>query len=149
MITFPAVRRATTSHEQHGIGWSVFLHLAPGAVLAGGLVLLGPIFRANGLPSLLAVIVVDGLVVLPLMVAILLHARRAAAMDPAHPSVLPYRERLGRMAFLLLTGALVAWAALAFALLAPIGDILRASVFGWIPDWFDLGAYIMDPGAYS
>jgi uncharacterized protein len=149
-MTFTAsLPPARAMPEQHGLGKSVFLHLAPGAVLAAGLVLLGPIFRANGLPSLLAVIVVDALVVLPLMIAILLHAKRAAARNPERPPVILYRERIGRLAFLLLTIVLLVWAALAFVLLAPVSDTLRVTVFGWIPGWFDLGGYVMNPGTYS
>ncbi len=53
--------------EQHPLAISVFLHLFPGAVMIAGFVLVAPLFIARGLPSLLALIVIDAFFVQPQM----------------------------------------------------------------------------------
>lgn len=135
--------------EQHPLGLSAFLHLFPGLVLLCGFVLLGPFMVASGLPSLLAIIVVDAFIVLPLMVGILVYARRAARSKTGRAPAIAYREKLKWQWVAILSIATLAWAVLAFVLLAPIADVLRSGVFYWVPAWFDLGDYVVNPESYT
>lgn len=141
--------RSDASSEQHSLGLSVFLHLFPGLVLLIGFVLLGPILVAQGLPSLMAIIVVDAFIVLPLMIGILVYAGRTKASDAKPAPVIAYREKIERRWFVILTTASLAWAVLAFVLLAPIADFLKSNIFSWVPSWFDLGDYVVNPENYT
>jgi uncharacterized protein len=143
------VFRSNTSSEQHPLGLSVFLHLFPGVVLLAGFVLLGPMFLAHGLPSLMAIIIVDAFIVLPLMIGILIYAGRTKASEPKPMPVIAYREKIEWRWFAILTTASLAWAVLAYVLLAPLADILRSNIFFWIPSWFELSDYVANHENYT
>jgi uncharacterized protein len=135
--------------EQHPIGLSIFLHLFPGLVLLAGFILLGPVIVASGLPSLLAIIIVDAFIVLPLMAGILIYASRNKSSKSKNVPVIGYRKKLKWHWFTILFIATLLWAVLSFILLAPIADFLRTDVFFWVPAWFDLGDYILNPDSYT
>lgn len=141
-------RSHDSTNEQHPIGLSVFLHLFPGLVLLAGFLLLGPVMVAHGLPSLLALIVADAFVVLPIMVGILIYAGRRTSPEDHRVPVIAYREKIQWQWSAILATATLTWAVLAFVLLAPLADALKSQVFSWVPAWFDLGDYAVNPESY-
>ncbi|MDQ2075826.1 CPBP family intramembrane glutamic endopeptidase [Marinimicrobium sp. ABcell2] len=139
----------TTLHnsDQHSLFLSIFLHLFPGAVLLAALLLLGPYFVAQGLPVLLAVVVIDAIIVVPIMLGILWYAKRSSVTDKSRP-VVDFREKIKWQWFLCFSLLTLLWAVLAFVTLAPLAELLRAQVFAWVPSWFDLGNYALNPDEY-
>lgn len=135
--------------EQHPLWLSLVLHLFPGLVLLVGFIFVGPIVASYELPSLLAIILVDAFVVLPLMLGILYREGRNSREGKAHVPVVAYREKLKWRLLVPLVIATLTWAVLAFALLAPVSEALRASVFSGLPAWFDLGHYVSSPENYT
>lgn len=117
---------------------SVLLHLVPGVVALLGYVALVPVAAALGLPSVTALAGVGLLVVPAVQLGILtVHRHRR----PAEPAVvlhtrLPFPRMLGWAVLE------VALAAAAFALTAPLTELIRTRLFGWWPQaWtIQLGA---------
>lgn len=135
--------------DQHSIGLSIFLHLFPGLILLLGFILIGPVVSSYGMPSLLAIIFIDALIVLPLMVGIICYAGCYAQDQKARIPVIGYREKLRWPLFVLLVFATLGWSILSFVLLAPFSEVLREAVFFGLPDWFDLGHYVASPESYK
>lgn len=133
---------------QHGIGLSIMLHLFPGLVLTMGFLVLAPVLVAMELPALLALILLDAFIVLPLMIVILWYAARKERRQGSEQPFIPYRHALPWHTLLLLSLVSLLWAVLVFALVAPSGDWLRTSIFHWVPAWFDLGHYLESPASY-
>jgi uncharacterized protein len=134
---------------QHSIGLSILLHLFPGLVLLLGFILVGPIIASYGLPSLLAIIVIDALIVLPLMIGILYCSGRKSGTRKVRVPVIAYRESVRWPLFVLLVVVTLAWAILTFVLLNPISEALRTTLFFWLPAWFELGHYVASPESYT
>ncbi len=52
--------------EQYPLGYAIALHLLPGAALALFIVLAAPLVRSFGFPTLFALVLVIGLVIVPI-----------------------------------------------------------------------------------
>lgn len=142
------VTQGPSHSDQHSLGLSVALHLLPGAILLLGLLAIGPFFVAQGFPLLLALVVIEVLIVLPLMVGIILHASRQGAKHTEPRPAITYRERIQWPGFLLFSLGTLAWAILAFVALSPLADTIKTLAFPWIPQWFELSDYVVNPDEY-
>ncbi|MCH8532598.1 MAG: CPBP family intramembrane metalloprotease [Saccharospirillum sp.] len=136
---------STSYPEQHPFGLSVFLHLFPGVLLLLGFVLIAPVMARLGLPTLLAIIIVDALVVLPLMMGILYFVSRKKTGVP----VLGYRERFKWPQLAGLATVSLLCAVMAFLLMTPFSDFLSVTYFYWLPEWFAISHYATHPESYA
>jgi membrane protease YdiL (CAAX protease family) len=124
---------------RHRAGLSVLLHLAPGAAAMAVYVAAVPLVRDLGLPTIAALALSGLFGVLPVQLGLIaLHRRRHPAEATSRlQHRLPLRRVLG------LSLVEVVLAAVAFALTAPLGPWLRASLFGWWPE-----GWVLDPGTH-
>jgi uncharacterized protein len=123
------------SVQQHHLGWSILLHLLPGAALTGFIVLAAPIVRDLGLPVVFALFVGIGLVIVPIELGIMLaHARRTTGTFRLHETVV-YRERLPARSLIPIVVGSFVWFT-AFLLLATLvlDDWIASRFFAWMPE---------------
>jgi uncharacterized protein len=127
--------------EQHSLAKSVFLHLAPGAVVTLVYVLLTPALLKLGLPNLLTFNLAAILVLVPLELWILFAEGKKKSGHYTLQGVVLYRERIPLWQLIGLAFGLLFWMAVCFAVLAPrIDPLVQKVLFGWVPAWFPLGA---------
>ena len=129
----PTARHVTA--EQHRLPLSILLHLLPGAVLTGFIVLAAPAVRALGFPTVFALFAGIPLVIVPIELGILLgHAKRSTGGFSLRSTVV-YRERLPARRLVPLTVGLFAWFALFLVLAtAVLDEWIAERFFTWIPD---------------
>jgi membrane protease YdiL (CAAX protease family) len=123
-----AIERA----EQHSVPRSAVLHILPGALVAVLFVLSMPVVRDAGLPPFMALVAAD-MVVMPLLLGALFTLGYRRHGRPTLEGVVLYRRPLSLRRWLWMVPALLVFAAMSMALLAPIGDWLYETVFGWLP----------------
>jgi uncharacterized protein len=132
----PAVAAPTRPMPpQHPLLLSILLHLLPGAVLTGFIVLAAPTVEALGLPVAFALFAGIGLVIVPLELGyLLLHARRTTGTFSLGETV-GYRERLPRKQLVLWTAVLTVWFMVFLALsTAFLDQWLADTFFTWMPE---------------
>jgi membrane protease YdiL (CAAX protease family) len=120
---------------QHSLAWSVFLHLAPGAVFTAFIILAAPALASRGIDPVFALFGGIGLILVPLELGYLaLQARRTAGSWSPLAAV-DYKNRLpgGRLA--LLAAGLAIWFLLCLAVsIAVLDRWLADTVFAWLPE---------------
>jgi membrane protease YdiL (CAAX protease family) len=127
--------------EQHSLAKSIFLHLAPGAVVTLVYFLLTPPLLKLGLPNLLTLNLAVILVLVPLELWILYAEGKKKNGRLSLEGVVLYRERIPLWQLIGLAFGLMVWMAICFALLAPhIDPVVQKALFGWVPSWFPLMA---------
>ncbi len=137
-VAAPKVGRASR------LGWTLVMHLVPGVVFLGAFILLARLMAARGLPPELGAYVADLVVLVPVLVGVMWWAGRRSG---GWRSVIRYRQPLPSGRFLVLGVGALAWAVLVFAVLDPsLTEPLREWLFGWVPDWFDLGRRVEGTG---
>jgi uncharacterized protein len=126
---------AVRTPQQHAVWLSVLLHLLPGAVLTGFVVLAAPVVRGWGFPSVFALFAGIGLVIVPIELGILFgHAKRSTGSWSLASTVV-YRERVPTRRLVPLTLGLFAWFAVFLALAtAVLDEWIAERFFGWVPD---------------
>jgi uncharacterized protein len=125
---------------RHTAGQSILLHLAPAVPAMAVYITAVPFAHRLGLPTIAALALSGLLAVAPVQLGLLaVHRRR-------HPSERSnqLQVKLPRARLLALIGAEIALAAAAFALTAHVGEVLRASWFGWWPS-----GWAVDGGAHA
>lgn len=131
--------------SQHGIGKTIAFHLLPGIAILAAFMLITPILRKLGLPSMMSIWLVCLLVLVPLELGILYwHGKKRNGKFSLEGIVLN-REKTPAWQFALWTFVALAAAVLCFILFASLDATLQ-KLFAWLPGWFffnneDLGVY--------
>ena len=125
-------RSPPVNAEQHALGLSVLLHLAPGAALTGFVIAAN---AALGVEPLLALLIGILVVLAPLELGYLaLYAHRTTGSWSPLAAV-DYRARVPWKQLSLTVAALAAWMLLLVAVsLVVIDEWLADSVFAWLPE---------------
>jgi membrane protease YdiL (CAAX protease family) len=128
--------KAGTTTAEHTIPQSVMLHLAPGVATVLFYIFVGyPIADSLGYPSAFGFALSTGLILVPLelgtmaLLGLRLHGRLSLK------GVVLYRQPPpGRLASVV--AALLIWSVVVAVLVAPLDEMLRHGLFGWVPDRF-------------
>ena len=132
--------RSPVGAQQHTMGRSVLLHLAPGIPAMAVLVAAVPVARALGLPTIAALALSGLLGAVPVQLALLARHRRQRPEE--RTNLLTARLPARQVSALVLVE--LALAAAAFALTAPAAAMVRTYAFAWWP-----AAWVPDAGAYA
>ena len=131
--------------NQYSIGKLVTLHLLPGALVTLAYFFLADTFHKNGLPSILGFIVASILVLFPLEIGLPIYLERRKQPGKHIKDIFLFREKLPHWQTVLLILGTLLWAGLVFLI---GGEVLvnpiREGLFGWVPDWFDLGYFAVN-----
>ena len=127
----------------------ITLHLLPGLLTAGVYIVLGRIFYVNGLPSILGFYASTLLVLVPWEVCIPVLIARRTHRKVRFGELIGFREKAPIWQLILLGVGTFLWAGLTFSVAGSVlMEPLRHAWFSWVPDWFDLGHYLLS-GEYS
>ena len=130
-----------------GLGRQIILHLMPGGVLALAYAILGAQFHKNGLPSILGFYAASVLILFPIEIGLPILLERRKKSQVRLKDVFLFRESqpIGQMV-LLIAGSLL-WAGLVFVIAgSALVDPIREGLFSWVPEWYDLGYYLLSQG---
>lgn len=132
------------AENEIGLGKQTILHLAPGMLATLAYALLGRVFHRNGLPSILGFYAASILVLFPLEVGVPVFVERRKRKDVRLRDVFLFRDGLGIWWMALLIGGSVMWAGAVFLVAASdLVDPIREALFSWVPEWYDLGYYLL------
>jgi membrane protease YdiL (CAAX protease family) len=123
------------SVEQHSLGYSIALHLLPGAALLLFVVLAAPLVRSLGFPTIFALFVGIPLVIVPIELGYLLYQAKRTTGTWSLASVVNYRERLSLPKYALWGFGLYAWfIGMVFASMALFDAWIARTFFSWLPE---------------
>ena len=134
----------TTPGERIGIGKQILLHLAPGFLLALAYTLLGALFHGQGLPSILGFYLASVLVLFPFAIGVPFLLERRQNKQVRLSGVFLYREAVPFWQLALLIAGAFLWSGLVFTVAgSALVEPIRETLFSWVPDWYDLGQYLL------
>ena len=127
-----------------GLGRQIVLHLAPGVLLALAYIPLGALFHRNGLPPILGFYAALVCILFPVEIGLPVLLERERHSQARFKDVFLFRKTppAGQMA--LLIGGSLLWAGLVFVIAgSALVDPIRETLFSWVPEWYDLGSYLL------
>jgi membrane protease YdiL (CAAX protease family) len=131
--------------EQHSLGQSILLHLAPGVLIGAVFVLTAPVVQALQLPSFLALCLADLVVLVPLVLGYLLHQGYQVNRRLSLRGIVLYRNTLPRWQYAVLVPLIVVLSATLIVGVSPVSTWVFNAWFSWVPDTFlvtsDLSTY--------
>ncbi len=127
----------------------VALHLAPGILITLAFFGIGSLFARWGLPQPLALLTTMLLVTLPLESGFLLYQGWKRNRRISLEAVVHFREPISRRLLVVLTIGLLAWAAVASTLLAPVDETVRGALFAWWPTSLNTSDFIRQMDLFS
>ena len=122
---------AAATPVPHALAQSLGLHLAPGVAVLAAYALLIPVARQHGLPSAAALAATGLVASAPVQLSVLAAHRRRHPHEPA----LQLRERLPVPRLLAWACVEIVLGAMAFQLMAPLTEALRARLGWWPMTW--------------
>jgi uncharacterized protein len=120
---------------QHSLLRSAVLHLFPGAVLLAFVLLMIPVVEGWGFPSLFALFIGIGVVIVPLELGYLFYEARRTTGAWSLSGVITYREKLSGRRYALKAIPLVLWWIVILAIsVSVIDERIADALFSWMPD---------------
>ena len=121
--------------KQHSLGYSIALHLLPGAVMTVFIVLAAPLVRSWGFPTAFALFLAIPLVIVPLELGYLLYQAKRTTGRWSLAGAVSYRRKLPVRQYVLLGGGLAAWwIVVLIAMLSLFDTWIAQTFFWWLPD---------------
>jgi membrane protease YdiL (CAAX protease family) len=122
----------------HSPGISLGLHILPGISTTVAFLVFKPLLDSSGYPPLLAFLLAVLLVDLPILLGVMLYEGKKRNGRYSLDGVVLYREKVSWKTFaLVFVGAFAVVYVLMMAV-TPLTNLLRESVFSWLPDWMFL-----------
>jgi membrane protease YdiL (CAAX protease family) len=133
--------------EQHPLVKSAMLHLLPGVLILLFFIVVAPILRARGLPSLFTQFLAVLVVLIPFELGYILYQAKRKNRKFSLKRIVLYREKIPKRHYLLIVPPLLSWGLIVFLVIArPVDRYLIENCFSWLPEWFFLH---IDPAEYS
>ncbi len=121
--------------EQHSVLRTVVLHLLPGALITVFYLVVAPVVRNLGFPTLMAIFLAILLVLLPFELGYLLHRARRHGVPLGQ--IVVYRQPMPRLQLAALFLGLFVWSAILGVLLyPPLDRFFLDNLFFWVPQSF-------------
>ena len=121
--------------EQHSAARTVMLHLLPGALITAFYAGAAPVVGNLGFPSLMAIFLAIGFVLIPFELGYLIYQARKKGTTLG--DLVLYRQPVRPGQFVALVIGLLAWSGICAVLLfPPLDGFLMENGFSWLPEWF-------------
>jgi len=135
-LSSPLLRESS----RHTLGQSILLHLLPGVPLVVGYFIFAAVLARFGLPNILALMLTTILVEVPVIWWLLIRlGRRESDGSVDWRALFPWRRSVPVWQILLVGLPLIVFSMLMIAGVGPaVEDVIRPTLFGWVPDWFVL-----------
>ena len=122
------------SVDQHSLGYSIALHLLPGATMTI-IMLAAPLVRGWGFPVIFALFLGILLVIAPIELGYLLYQAKRTTGRWSLAGVVSYRQKLPMRKYALLGGGLAAWwIVVLFAMTTLLDEWIAQTLFWWVPE---------------
>ncbi len=128
----------TQSNEQHSLVKSILLHVTPGALVTGAILLLKPLLDSTGYPPLFAFLLVILLIDIPFMLGVMIKEGKRLNGRMSLDGVILYREKLSAKTFGLIFISTFVLVYLLIMLVTPISTFLAENIFSGLPQWLFL-----------
>jgi len=134
------MKDSTATHliQQHTLGKSFLLHVAPGVLVMVIFLVLKPMLDSTGYPPLLAFLLAILLIDIPFMVGSMLNEGKKLNGRFRLSGVIVYREKVSWKTFTLIFIVAFVVMYLLIMLATPLSSILAEKLFSWLPGWFFL-----------
>ncbi|MGD8404099.1 MAG: CPBP family intramembrane metalloprotease [Anaerolineales bacterium] len=129
---------ATQSIQQHTIGKSFLLHIAPGILVTVAFLVLKPMLDSTRFPPLLAFLLAILLIDIPFMLGVMLNEGRKLNGRYSLSGIVLYREKVSWKTFTLVFIVAFVVMYLLIMLATLLSVMLAESAFSWLPKWFFL-----------
>jgi len=128
----------------------MLLHLLPGALVTLVYIPFAIYFHRLCLPTILGFFVASILVLFPLEIGVPIYLERRKQTGKSINEIFLFKERLPIWKAVLLVLGTLLWAGLVFLVgRAALVNPLRHGLFGWVPDWFELGYFATNNQVFS
>jgi membrane protease YdiL (CAAX protease family) len=132
-----------------GLGQQILLHLVPGFLTTLAYIPLGAYFYNRGLPSILGFYVATLLVLFPIEIGLPFVRERRKNPEIRINDIFLFQNKQPTWHIILLVVGLLVWAGLVFLTASSIlVNPVREGLFSWVPDWLDIGHYLMNSQMY-
>ena len=118
------------------------LYFIPGIVPMVLLILFYFVGNEN-IPSILALIIIDLLITIPVMFYLMTKSQLLPFRLRVIKSMLKKQQYVGFWTFTGIVCFSLIWAIIAFQLMKPISSFLQNTLFDWVPSWFKLENYLI------
>jgi hypothetical protein len=109
----------------------------PGLLVTASFVLLAPVLREQGFPSVFTLLVAVSFVLIPFELGCLLYLGKRKNGELSFEGVVLFREKNPIWLYIALTPILLIWGFLIAAFVSShFDEFLLTHVFAWLPDWF-------------
>jgi uncharacterized protein len=122
-----------TLTDQYTLAKTIALSLLPGIGITLLYAILVPLITAAGLPALLIAALIG---VLLFELGFLLYLAWRNTSKLSLNSVVDYRERVPVWQYALIPLLFLVWGFVVTGIAAPVDNILGATAFSWLPEWF-------------
>jgi membrane protease YdiL (CAAX protease family) len=140
----------TRTVNQLSIGRQIFYHLIPGALVTLAYIFFAKYFHDSGLPSVLGFFTASIMVLFPLQIGLPIYIERKRQPGIKLKDIFVFREKIPAWQLVALALGIFLWTALVFIVGgSPLDDPLRGNLFGWVPDWFEFGYFMMNSQEFS
>ena len=127
----------------------MLLHLLPGALVTLVYIPFAIYFHRLCLPTILGFFVASILVLFPLEIGLPIILERRGQPEKRLKEIFVFWERPPVWQAVLLVLGTLLWAGLVFLIgSTTLVDPLRHELFGWVPNWFDLGYFALKPQVF-
>jgi membrane protease YdiL (CAAX protease family) len=123
--------------EQHSITKSVILHLLPGLLVIIIFILLTPVLREQGLPSVFTLLIAVTFILIPFELGYLFYLGKKKNGEMSLKGIVLFREKITIWQYIVLAPILIIWGFLIAAFVSShFDEFLVTHIFFWLPDWF-------------
>jgi len=136
--------------EQHSITKSVILHLLPGLLVLIFFILLTPVLREQGFPSVFTLLIAVIFILIPFELGYLFYLGKKKNGDLSLKGIVLFREKLPAWQYIVLSPLLVFWCFLIAAFVSShFDEFLLTHFFFGLPDWFYVDEISKNLASYS
>lgn len=136
--------------EQHSIKKSVILHLLPGLLILLFYIIVAPLLKKLGLPSMFTIFLAVLFILIPFELAYLFYQGKKENNRFSLKGIVLYRENIPIWQYFVFIPVLIGWSIICFVFLAPpIDNYLIKTFFSWLPHWFFLDEFVKNISLYS
>ena len=125
--------------EQHPLGKSIFLHFMPALIWLLFYIPFAWISQKNNIPTMFTMYILGACVLLPVQVGYLYYLGKKKNNKLSLKGIVLYRNKMPWWQYILfgvISGGWIIFTLFVFG--SKLAEILRSSLFAWVPEWFYL-----------
>jgi membrane protease YdiL (CAAX protease family) len=135
---------------QHSVAKSIVLHLLPGVAAVLAFIGISAALQKYRLPPLFVLNIALAAAIIPIELGILVSRSRKTDGSILSKGIIGFLAPLKWYEYALYGALALAWPVAIFTTVgSALNNLLAEGVFTWLPAWFQLGDYLINPDAYT